>query len=106
MVLRIMLFIMCAGFISCTDYPESRNPTMCNPIHIEYRFTDDKPSRRMAADPVIVLYNDAYYLFSTGSGEYWYSDDLVDWILIPEEVSELPDQSTAPAAAVINQPDL
>ncbi len=64
--------------------------TFCNPINIEYRFKPDTPSRRMAADPVIVLLKDTYYLFSTGSSEYWYSSDLVNWTMIPESDSGLP----------------
>lgn len=75
--------------------------TFCNPLNLEYRFAPGKPSRRMAADPVIVLFKDSYYLFSTGSSEYWYSPDLVNWTLIPEEISELPDHPTAPAVTVL-----
>jgi len=63
----------------------------------------------MAADPVIVLFKDTYFLFVTGSTEYWYSPDLVNWTLIPETVSQLPvtvnhknDRPTAPAATVID----
>jgi beta-xylosidase len=83
---------------------DNRQPlTFCNPLNIEYRFTPGKPSRRMAADPVIVLFKDTYFLFSTGSSEYWYSSDLVDWTLIPEEKSELPDNPTAPAVTVVGE---
>ena len=76
--------------------------TFCNPINLEYRFTGGKPSRRMAADLVIILFQDTYYLFSTGSSEYWYSSDLVNWIMISEEESELPDRPTAPAVTVVD----
>jgi len=81
------------------NYP--RGLTFCNPLNIEYRFAEGEPSRRMAADPVIILFQDYYYLFSTGSSEYWFSYDLVNWILIPEEISELPDNNTAPAVTVV-----
>jgi len=81
---------------------DNRQPlTFCNPLNLEYRFTAEKPSRRMAADPVIILFQDTYFLFSTGSSEYWHSSDLVNWILIPEEQSELPDSPTAPAVTVV-----
>lgn len=76
--------------------------TFCNPLNLEYRFTPGKPSRRMAADPVIVLFKNTYFLFSTGSSEYWYSSDLANWILIPEETSQLPDHPTAPAVTVVS----
>jgi len=86
--------------------------TFCNPVNIEYRFKPDSPSRRMAADPVIVLLKDTYYLFSTGSSEYWYSSDLVNWTMIPESDSGLPafinhpgrpvpEWITAPAVTVV-----
>lgn len=82
---------------------EGRQPlTFCNPLNIEYRFTPGKPSRRMAADPVIILFGDTYFLFSTGSTEYWYSSDLVNWTLIPEEDSQLPKNTTAPAVTVVD----
>jgi len=79
----------------------SEGLTFCNPLNLEYRFAEGEPSRRMAADPVIILFQDYYYLFSTGSSEYWYSYDLVNWTLIPEEISELPDHPTAPAVTVV-----
>jgi len=76
--------------------------TFCNPINLEYRFAGEEPSRRVAADPVIVLFRDTYYLFSTGSNEYWYSSDLVNWTLVSEEKSQLPKGPTAPAVTVID----
>src|ERR1700683_24884 len=54
--------------------------TFCNPLNIEYRFSAEAPpSRREAADPVIILYDDNYYLFASKSGAYWYSSDMVTW---------------------------
>jgi xylan 1,4-beta-xylosidase len=102
---EIFTLIILAGLWSCgiiSENENAQNLTICNPVNIEYRFTEGKPSRRMAADPVIVLFKDTYYLFSTGSSEYWYSENLVTWTMIPEEVSELPDRPTAPAATVID----
>ncbi|MGY4385882.1 xylan 1,4-beta-xylosidase [Pedobacter sp. UYP24] len=74
--------------------------TICNPLNISYRFTPDKPSRRAAADPVIVLYKDNYYLFATASGGYWHSKDLINWVFVTTK--DLPFEKDAPAAAVIN----
>jgi len=95
MKIAIHLTIIVAITISTVSHSaeagrkDNRQPlTFCNPLNIEYRFTPGKPSRRMAADPVIVLFRDTYFLFSTGSSEYWHSSDLVNWILIPEEKSE------------------
>ncbi len=78
----------------------SCSQTFCNPLNISYRFTLDKPSRRAAADPVIVLYKDNYYLFATASGGYWYSKNLLTWNFVTTK--DLPFEKDAPAAAVIN----
>src|SRR6476646_7020658 len=78
-----------------TAAPPERPRTFANPINIEYRFMTDLPSRREAADPVIVLFGDDYYLFASKSGGYWRSTDLVDWTLI--QPTGLPLEAYAPA---------
>ena len=104
--IKISAVIFLLGFLACGgifERKDNQHPlTFCNPLNLEYRFTRSEPSRRMAADPVIVLFQDTYFLFSTGSSEYWYSSDLADWILIPEEISDLPDRPTAPAVTVVD----
>lgn len=100
-VITITISIVSQG--AAAERKDNQQPlTFCNPINLEYRFTRGKPSRRAAADPVIILFRDTYYLFSTGSSEYWYSSDLVNWNMISEEESELPDRPTAPAATVVD----
>lgn len=79
---------------------QAGSQTFCNPLNISYRFALNKPSRRTAADPVIVLYKDNYYLFATQSGGYWYSKDLLNWNFITTK--DLPFEKDAPAATVIN----
>ncbi|MBC7401449.1 MAG: family 43 glycosylhydrolase [Mucilaginibacter sp.] len=88
------------GCILLLPTTASSQQTFCNPINISYRFTPDKPSRRTAADPVIVLFKDKYYLFATASGGYWYSADLLKWTFVTTK--DLPFEKDAPAAAVIN----
>jgi len=53
--------------------------TYCNPMDLDYRFSVDKPSRREAADPTMVLYHGEYWLFASKSGGYWESKDLHTW---------------------------
>lgn len=53
-----------------------------NPLNISYRFQTDGVYRRETADPVIVLYDDKYYLFASHSSGYWYSDDLKEWTYV------------------------
>ncbi|MFD2146549.1 family 43 glycosylhydrolase [Mucilaginibacter antarcticus] len=78
----------------------SSQQTFCNPLNISYRFTLDKPSRRAAADPVMVLHKDNYYLFATASGGYWHSKNLLHWTFVTTK--DLPFEKDAPTAAVIN----
>ncbi|MDV6170024.1 family 43 glycosylhydrolase [Flavobacterium sp. DG1-102-2] len=74
--------------------------TICNPLNLNYRFCLDKPSRREAADPVIVTYKDEYYLFASKSGGYWHSTNLADWDFITSP--DLPFEDYAPAAVVMD----
>lgn len=61
----------------------SDNPkTFCNPLNLSYRFMNDAVDAREAADPVIVLFKNNYYLFASHSGGYWTSPDLRTWTLI------------------------
>jgi len=75
--------------------------TFCNPLNLEYRFQLDTPSRREAADPLIVLYKNDYYLFASVSGGYWYSSNLRDWTFVAIQAPTLPIEDYAPAAVVI-----
>jgi xylan 1,4-beta-xylosidase len=74
--------------------------TFCNPLNLSYRFQLSGSSRRTAADPVIVLYKEKYYLFATASGGYWYSNDLLQWTFMTTK--DLPFEKDAPAVTVIN----
>jgi|YelNatPaOPRAMG01_1025707.scaffolds.fasta_scaffold01844_13 xylan 1,4-beta-xylosidase len=74
--------------------------TICNPVNLNYRFCLDKPSRREAADPTVVLYKGEYYLFASKSGGYFHSTDLIHWDLITTK--ELPIEDYAPTAVVMN----
>jgi xylan 1,4-beta-xylosidase len=62
--------------------PIEGSQTFCNPLNLNYRFMADAIDAREAADPVIVLFKDDYYLFASRSGGYWTSPDLRSWTLI------------------------
>ncbi|WP_333624888.1 family 43 glycosylhydrolase [Sphingobacterium siyangense] len=64
-------------------YGQQTTKIIANPLALEYRFMPESPSRREAADPIIELFNDQYYLFASKSGGYWRSSDLKDWLYIP-----------------------
>src|SRR5437762_662222 len=54
--------------------------TFCNPLNLDYGYVKPGQSFRHGADPVIVLYKNRYYLFSTWDRPgYRVSDDLVNW---------------------------
>ena len=52
---------------------------MTNPLNLSYKFETRDPVHRTAADPVIILYHDKYFLFSSHAAGYSYSDNLRDW---------------------------
>jgi xylan 1,4-beta-xylosidase len=79
--------------------------TFCNPIDLDYGLstTRGKIIHRHGADPVVVLYKDKYWLFSTWDKPgYRVSDDLATWRYIPfgPEV-ELPAKTYTAAAVVV-----
>lgn len=57
--------------------------TYCNPINIDYTYmiynAHEDLSYRSGADPAVVRFKDAYYMFVTRSMGYWYSKDMDKW---------------------------
>ncbi|WP_221364234.1 family 43 glycosylhydrolase [Sphingomonas jinjuensis] len=57
--------------------------TYANPVDVDYRYNfeqvNEGVSYRTGADPVIVPFKGAYYLFLTLADGYWRSTDLVTW---------------------------
>ncbi len=80
--------------------PAFEQHTFCNPLNLSYRFCLDEPSRREAADPAVITFNNEYYLFASKSGGYWHSTDLLKWDFITS--ADLPLEDYAPTAVVIN----
>lgn len=101
---QISILIIFATMISScgNSHPEPKKnmQTICNPMNLSYRFQLDEPSRREAADPTVVLFNNEYYLFASKSGGYWYSSNLKDWVFV--QTDEIPTEQYAPTALVIN----
>ncbi len=71
--------------LSCTENKSltEHQTTFCNPMNLGYGwgcFQKVEKRARTAADPVIVLFKDKYYLFTTMDiGGYRVSDDLITW---------------------------
>ena len=70
-------FALFAGWTAFAD--GAGKIVMTNPLNLTYLFEERGPVHRTAADPVIVLYHDKYFLFSSHAAGYSYSDNLRDW---------------------------
>ena len=97
--MRHLIFVVVAFFI-LKAVNLSAQTTYCNPMNLSYRFRPDMPSRREAADPMIVLFQDKYFLFASKSGGYWVSDDLKAWQFVTNNV--LPWEDYAPTVVAID----
>lgn len=60
--------------------------TYCNPLNLDYTYmiydAHKGISYRSGADPAVVRFRDAYYMFVTRSMGYWHSEDLHNWNFI------------------------
>jgi hypothetical protein len=95
-----LLLLLLAGPALFLAAPQQSPRTFANPINIDYRFMTEVPSRREAADPVILVFRDDYYLFASKSGGYWHSKDMLEWTFVKPE--GLPIEAYAPAVLVLN----
>ena len=86
-----------------------KKKTYCNPLDLNYEYrvysdeNGESPICLEAADPVMVLFEDEYYLFSSITKGYWTSEDMVSWQFIPCDDSQLPNiYNYAPAVMVLD----
>ena len=96
------------GFVGCivalvmiVSCGEGINPArvVTNPIDVDYAFTrEHQEGGREAADPVVVLFKDRYYLFPSKSYGYWSSDDMQHWTFHTNDL--MPFHFYAPTAMV------
>jgi xylan 1,4-beta-xylosidase len=77
--------------------------TYANPLDVDYRYAwevmNEGVSFRTGADPAIVRYGDAYYLFQTMADGYWMSKDLMHWDFVKPDHWPF-DGNVAPATLV------
>ena len=93
------LLILTSLPLYLSSQPADNPKTFCNPLNLNYRFMVDAIDAREAADAVIVLFRDDYYLFASRSGGYWTSPDLRNWTLIIPEGIDI--EAYAPAVVAI-----
>lgn len=101
----IIITVAIWSLVSCSSKEDSERigfQTVCNPMDLSYRFRPevDEPSRREAADPTVIKFNDEYWLFASKSGGYWYSLDMKKWNFVLS--NEIPTEDYAPTAIVMN----
>ena len=111
-VLAILLSINCnatAQTKQSTTEP-NRQATYCNPINIDYGFCPipnfvQNGKHRATADPIISVYDNKYFMFSTNQWGYWWSKDMKDWNFIPRKFlrpwNNVYDELCAPASVVL-----
>lgn len=88
----------------------AQQKTYCNPINLDYGYTpipnfSEMGRHRATADPVITLFKDKYYLFSTNQWGYWWSNDMASWNFVPRKFlkpwHKVYDELCAPATLVL-----
>jgi xylan 1,4-beta-xylosidase len=84
--------------------------TYCNPVNIDYGYTPipdfaTRGHHRTTADPVITLFKDKYFLFSTNQWGYWWSEDMSSWNFVPRKFlkpwHEVYDELCAPGILIL-----
>ena len=105
-VLYTLLFLTLVNY----QYTVAQHTTYCNPVNLDYGFCPipdftEQGKHRATADPVITLFKDRYYLFSTNQWGYWWSRDLLNWNFIPRKFLKpwhlVYDELCAPGTLVI-----
>ncbi len=89
---------------------QTRLATYCNPINIDYGFCPipnfvQNGKHRATADPIISVYDNKYFMFSTNQWGYWWSNDMKDWKFISRKFlrpwNNVYDELCAPASVVL-----
>ena len=98
-------------FLLFTSPVSAQQKTYCNPINIDYGYTpipnfSEWGRHRATADPVIVLYKNDYYLFSTNQWGYWWSSDMLNWNFVSKKFlrpwnTGTYDELCAPAVGIV-----
>lgn len=104
------LFVVILSTYHATAQANDRQATYCNPINLDYGYCPIpnfivNGKHRATADPVITLYKDKYFLFSTNQWGYWWSNDMKDWHFISRKFlrpwNNAYDELCAPATLVL-----
>lgn len=109
-LIKLVFLILC--FFGTNIFSaKAQQKTYCNPINIDYGYSpipnfSEWGRHRATADPVIVLYKNDYYLFSTNQWGYWWSSDMLNWNFVAKKFlrpwnAGVYDELCAPAVGII-----
>jgi len=105
-----LLIIIAVAFIPQGIIAQSPPATYCNPVNLDYGYCPipnfgEQGKHRTTADPVITLFKNNYYLFSTNQAGYWWSANLKDWNFVSRRFlmpwHKVYDELCAPAVFVL-----
>lgn len=78
--------LLIAGLLIGAPGLHAAPKTYANPLDIDYRYNFEQTNRgisyRTGADPAVVRFKGAYYLFQTLADGYWRSTDLIHWTFV------------------------
>lgn len=104
-------YLLISVFSLFTATMPAQQKTYCNPINIDYGYTpipnfSEWGRHRATADPVIGLYKNDYYLFSTNQWGYWWSPDMLNWNFVSKKFLRqwnggVYDELCAPAVGIV-----
>ncbi len=109
-VLAILLSISSNATAQTAPIAANRQATYCNPINIDYGYCPipnfvQNGKHRATADPIISVYDNKYFMFSTNQWGYWWSKDMKDWNFVPRKFlrpwNNVYDELCAPASVVL-----
>ena len=109
-IIRFLLLVLIVLFWLQLTVKAQNQKTYCNPVNIDYAYTPNPDftlggRHRTTADPVIVNYQNDYYLFSTNQWGYWWSTDMLNWKYLSHRFlrpwNKGYDDLTAPAVGII-----
>ena len=109
--IKIKQAFLLLSFYFLLSSVSAQQKTYCNPINIDYGYTpipnfSEWGRHRATADPVIVLYKNDYYLFSTNQWGYWWSSDMLNWNFVSKKFlrpwnAGVYDELCAPAVGIV-----
>ncbi|MFA0963548.1 family 43 glycosylhydrolase [Roseivirga sp. BDSF3-8] len=81
--------LSCLIITLATHRATAQQATYCNPVDLDYTYmvvnSHKNISYRSGADPAVVGFRGAYYMFVTRSMGYWHSKDMTEWEFVDPE---------------------